>query len=509
MRTPGLLRRGALAAPALALAACNTIFGIEPGEPRPAGSGGAPGVCGAADPPGEGPLRWASQSTRSSYALATGVALGAQGDVIVAGVYSAGDLQIGASTLPHAGDPDDFDVFLASFDAATGEPRWVRGFPADGQQIASDVEVDRVSGDIVLSGRFEGSVSFDGGATTLPSSGASDAFLARFDPQGDPLWSARYGDAEEQVAINVAFDGLGEIVFGALVAGTIDFAGETMGTPGSAGLLVGKLGADSEERWGRFYPSAFHDGEHVGLDADADGHIVVTGSASTFGFDSQDPFHGGTDVFVVKYDKEGATLWSRLFGGTGVEADNGQQWGTAAAFDCRGDVVLTGAFRKDLVFGDIPALTAADAADPGDVFVARLRGADGAPLWAKAFGDAGLQRGLSIGTDGRSSVVVGGILVDADASVGVDFGGGLLPPPGKDGADHREDLFVAKLSPEGDHLWSKRIGDELTQEGEIAVDPSGSVVAAGDFFSEIRLDPTPAGALTDDGRDLFVALFGP
>jgi hypothetical protein len=60
-----------------------------------------------------------------------------------------------------------------------------------------------------------------------------------------------------------------------------------------------------------------------------------------------------------------------------------------------------------------------------------------------------------------------------------------------------------------DHLWSRRFGDPFIQEGEIAVDPSGAIACAGDFYFGIQFDGTTGGELSDPERDMFVALFNP
>lgn len=519
MRRPGTLFL------LLAIPGCNAIFGIEAGEPRAAGGGanggggsGAGGVwtgeCGAGGGGGfTGALRWAKSSTNSTYALATAVAFGASDDLVVAGMYSQGDLQLGNSTLRHAGVDRSPDIFLASLDRETGNPRWAFGFPAAEAQEVVDVAVAPGSGDIVISGWIDGTVAFGDGQPALMSNGGHDAFVARFTREGAPRWSRRFGDGQEQVALNVAFDGAGAVLFGAFVQGSFEFGGEVRGPSGSAlqGLFLGKLGEDGGELWSHFYDTAFYEGGYLGLDADAGGNVVVTGSASSFAFGSSDQFRGDTDVYVLKLDKDGETIWSRLFGGTiSPQPENGRQWGTAAAFDCAGDVTITGMFQKDLKFGANPVLTSVDPADQGDIFIARLRGTDGEPVWSKAFGDTGFQQSLSVATDALTNVVIGGALLDNASSQGIDFGGGVMPPqqPEETGGYH-EDFFVAKVSPAGEHLWSHRIGDVYLQQGKVTMAPSGAVAAAGDFFFDIRFDGPSPVQFSDPSRDLFVTLFDP
>jgi hypothetical protein len=82
----------------------------------------------------------------------------------------------------------------------------------------------------------------------------------------------------------------------------------------------------------------------------------------------------------------------------------------------------------------------------------------------------------------------------------VDFGGG--PRTSAGGAD----IFVAKYSPSGAHLWSKRwggAGDETA--GGVAVDGSGNVFVVGYFYGTTDLG---GGPLTSaGGADLFIAKY--
>ena len=62
----------------------------------------------------------------------------------------------------------------------------------------------------------------------------------------------------------------------------------------------------------------------------------------------------------------------------------------------------------------------------------------------------------------------------------VDFGGGALASAGG------TDIYVVKFGKNGNYLWSKRFGDDEDQEGmSVAVDDSGNVWVAGDFFGAV------------------------
>jgi hypothetical protein len=510
MRPPAGLARALFLAAASVLSACNLVFGIEGGTPR-----GAGGTGGEPIPPCtnvDATLRWATTSASPAYTQANSVAFTPEGDVVVAGVFADGEFSMGNTTVPNADTTSSTqDIFLARLDRETGLPVWAKAFTGAGEQHPLDVAVDPVSGDIVLAGRMEASISFDGGATTLTSLGDYDAFLARFTADGDHVWSKSYGNASYQAALRVAVDGGGNVLATVLGGDELDFGDGPVGLPSETSFFVVKLDPGGGVVWKRHYPIGYDGGEYAGLAVDADDNVVIAGATtSDANLNSPDPFRGGTDVFVTAFDPAGKYRWSRIFGGTRTPQDqNGYQFATAVAFDAQGDVLVTGGFAKDLEVGET-LLTNVDLADESDVFVLKLAGADGAPVWAKAFGDTGRQLGISIGADDASRVVVSGILFDDAASTGIDFGSCTKrPPPGDDGGDYHEDLFIARYTAAGDHLWSERFGDQFIQKGEIAVHPSGAVAVAGDFFFGIHLDDTPEGDLVDPQREMFAAVFDP
>jgi hypothetical protein len=127
-----------------------------------------------------------------------------------------------------------------------------------------------------------------------------------------------------------------------------------------------------------------------------------------------------------------------------------------------------------------------------DGFVAKLDPA-GNHLWSKGVGDA---RG-HVTTDAAGNVLVGGAFEGS-----VDFGGGPLVSAGG------YDVFVAKLDPAGNHLWSKHFGEGGQQACDgVATDASGNVLVIGDFNGPLDFGGGPLANAGFD--DVFVAKFDP
>jgi hypothetical protein len=100
------------------------------------------------------------------------------------------------------------------------------------------------------------------------------------------------------------------------------------------------------------------------------------------------------------------------------------------------------------------------SAGGADIFVTKLDAA-GDLLWKKTTGDGTDQQLYAMAVDAAGDIVVAG-----DFTGTIDFGAGALTSAGA------ADVYVAKLDPSGNALWSKRAGDALPQNAHaLATDP--------------------------------------
>ncbi len=219
--------------------------------------------------------------------------------------------------------------------------------------------------------------------------------------------------------------------------------------------------------------------------ADSAGNVVYAGS-----FRGSIDFGGGsfssgthTRTVVAKLDGNGTHLWSLVATGSGEQTTRG------VAIDEQGNAVVAGVFTVSFGVGGIGPLT---SGGPRTMFVAKLD-ATGAPLWVRAFGTSGTADLWDVDVDSSGNVAIIGF-----TNGGIDFGGGALAPHGAD------DVVVAKLDANGDHVFSRRYGDGLQQFGNaLAFAPNGELVIGGYFYSELDLG---GGVLTSAGSvDAFLA----
>lgn len=359
--------------------------------------------------------------------------------------------------------------------------RFGGGFDEGGNSVATDE-----SNNIVVTGYYV--VAEDSRRGLLMSAGGqylTQAFLMKFGTNGNQLWSKTFGHGQFGISIghSVATDGSGNVFITGYLSGTADFGGGTLASEGSSDIFVAAFDDTGNHLWSKRFGDA---NMQVGLSvaADGSGDIIVTGY-----FHGTADFGGGlltsagaADIFVAKFDSNGNHLWSRRFG------DGDDQSARSIAAEGSGDIVVTGHFNGTTDFGGGPLTSAGGY----DIFLAKFD-SDGNHLWSRSFGDADSQFGVSVVRDGFGNIIVTGYFNGT-----TDFGGGPLTSAGG------YDVFVARLDPHGNHLWSRSFGDGDSQFGaSIAADNLGDIIVTGRFRGTTDFG---GGPLASAGEyDIFVA----
>jgi hypothetical protein len=118
-------------------------------------------------------------------------------------------------------------------------------------------------------------------------------------------------------------------------------------------------------------------------------------------------------------------------------------------------------------------------------------------LWQKRFGGAGSQDANQLVVDAAGNIVVLGLFNDT-----IDFGGGPLVGPSDLSL---RAIFIAKLDPSGNHLWSKTfgLGSIPMATHSLAADSAGNVVFTGTRVGTIDFG---GGPLAGPGNTYLVKL---
>lgn len=349
------------------------------------------------------------------------------------------------------------------------------------------------SGNAVVTG-YTGSTDFPTtpGAFDRSHNGLTDAYVAKLSSDGKQLlWSTFLGSSDFDIAYSVTLDSLERPV---VTGRTLSFDFPT--TPGAydrnahgeEDVFVTKLDASGSSLvWSTLLGgSTFDVGQDIKLDA-ADNALVV-GYTNSFDLSTtpgayDESFNDGLyDAFVFKLSASGSVLlWCTYLGGEDYEYGNG------IGIDASGNPVVAGETASTL-FPTTPGAYDTSYNGNGDVFVAKLSGANSKLIWSTYLGGTGAayETGLDLAVNATGGVVVTGSTPSPDFPV---------TPDAYDGhSSGQNDAFVSTLDASGSALISSTyLGGKLNEYGwAIALDRLQNPVIAG--ASESNNFPTTSAA---------------
>lgn len=273
------------------------------------------------------------------------------------------------------------NVLLIKTDAL-GDTTWTRVFGGDAPEIGHSVLQTQDGGYIVA-----------GLKDTTYGAGLGAVWLIKTGANGDVVWANTYGGPAYEAGLSVqqTYDG------GFIIAGyTESFGG------GFDDLYLVKTDANGDTIWTRALGGEYDDcGNSV--QQTQDGGYVVVGSTESYGA-------GYLDVWLVKTDANGDTLWTRTFGGS--DDDDGQ----SVQVTQDGGYIVAGR-------------TWPDGGSSAAVWLMKTD-AEGVTVWTQTYGGAGFDCGNSVRqTQDRGYIIVGNT---------TSYGAG------------RKDVWLIKAGPNGE-----------------------------------------------------------
>jgi hypothetical protein len=228
---------------------------------------------------------------------------------------------------------------------ASGEVEWLKTFGGKHNDSIRHLAVD-AQGNIYVQGTFRDTSNW-GGKDLTAGGAATDLVLAKYDLNGDHVWSERYGNNFEEGASGVAVDQAGNVTMVGSFDKTISFGeGDDHTAAGESDIFVASYTNAGKLKWARTWGN-----DRV----DAAGAVVAdaAGNTTTIGwFEGKIDFGkgavesaGNKDVFAVKLDEKGALLWAQTFG------DKDHDQGRAAAIDDKGNIYAAGLYRFHIDLG--------------------------------------------------------------------------------------------------------------------------------------------------------------
>lgn len=288
-----------------------------------------------------GNLLWSRGFAAGDEPMASGIAVDSAGSVFIAGTF-AGTADFGLEPLTTVFERD---IFVAKFDAE-GHSSWSKRLGGWGVYSVSNIAVD-ASGAVFITGDFGGEL--DVGNEVFLTQGETDAFLAKLDADGNPLWGKRFGDERGQQAGGVAVDGTGDVLLTGSFAGTIDVGGALLTSSGGKDVFLAKLDSSGNRLWSKRFGDT-NDQEATGIAVDGNGDVLLIGLFSGLLDFGGCPLPGaGREAFLARFDHFGRPRWSKHFSDI-----FGDLPGTHVTGDAAGNALLLGYFNGTIDLGGGP-----------------------------------------------------------------------------------------------------------------------------------------------------------
>jgi len=271
----------------------------------------------------------------------------------------------------------DADVYLIKTNAS-GDMLWTRTYGGADGDYGYWVQQTSDGGYIVVGNTF---------------SEDSDIYLIKTNPLGDTLWTRTYGGEYSEVGWGVqqTTDG------GYIIVGEIFF---------SYVYLI-KTNTSGDSLWARIYGGGGDDGG-VSVQQTSDGGYIVAGYTESYG-------SGDADVYLIKTNTSGDSLWARAYGGASRDKGSLVQQTSDGGYVVAGWTYSYGSGRSDIYL--IKTNTS------------------GYVTWTRTYGGGGDDGGLSVQQTSDGGYIVAGYTES--------YGSG--------GAD----VYLIKLKPEGSGIEEK------------------------------------------------------
>jgi Beta-propeller repeat len=378
-------------------------------------------------------LTKAKQIGTTGFDIGNSITVDKKGNVYVAGGTS-GDL-----SGPNQGNRD---IWFTKYDK-TGKEIWRQQIGSDSFDFPFGIAVDG-NGNVYLSGSTQGNLE----TGNLSGDVLSDAWLAKFNSNGDPLWLRQFGNSGyfAHNAYSIDVDARGNIDISGV---SVKFTAEGASLPNTADAWVARYDTDGNQKWFNQFGTANDDGafdESYAISLDKKGNAYTAGfTTGAIG----STYSGLYDAWVAKNDINGAQLWAKNIG----SADYDWAWGVDT--DSKGNVYVTGWTLGDLGGANLGSF---------DAWLAKFD-KNGNQKWIQQFGTSGDDQAFGVKVDSSDNIYVTGYTDGA-------FAGNIN--------NGEYDGWVAKFNGRGEQKWVQQFGSAGTEQAyDITVADNDNVYVTG------------------------------
>lgn len=329
-----------------------------------------------------GGVSWTRQFGSTASDTITGVAVGANHNIVVTGCTSG---TITGSPEANAGGSD---AFVAKYDA-DGNQLWIHQLGSTGDDCGYGVAIGG-NGGVFITGVARGVL---GGAA--PYWGAGDAFLAKYSPSGVLQFTKLIGSPDADEAKSIAIGSAGNVfIAGYTREDLLSFTDPMAVSPGRFGgddIFVGKYDPVTGDQLWLAQRGTGDDERATGIAVNDNNELFVTGW--TDGSLDGNIHQAYEDVFVLSYSTSGTWRWTDQRGSTANER------GEAIAVDSNGAPYAVG-WAMDNIDGQ-------PHEGEGDILILKYSRA-GVHRWTTELGEADNERAQGVSISGTDNIFVAG-----------------------------------------------------------------------------------------------------
>lgn len=401
-------------------------------------------------------------------------------------------------------NPFIFTILLLSASNITSQNlQWSKSFGSQNSDFGIAMATD-AKGNVYTTGSFDGLTDFDPGPETffLSPNGNNDIFIHKMDAEGNFLWVKTFGGDRAEGGYAISVDEAENVYITGYYTGTINFDPPStqyeFSEPGNGNMFVLKLDTNGNTLWARSIGGPKGEtGYSIAIDNS--GNIYTTGW-----FNETVDFDPGVETFFLTSSGKTDVYVQKLDNNGnfiwaksfgGIDSD----YGYSVRIDNYGNVFTTGNFLQTVDFNPGDGVFNVTCTGQDDSFVQKLD-TNGNFLWVKVMEGSEGVYALSMDVDDLGNVVTTGAFRDV-----ADFN------PGTDVENHTSkglnDIFIQKLNAEGQHIWTKSLGSNGRDVGiYVHCDRSGNIYTTGALSETVDFDPSTAVAnLTSNGQsDIFI-----
>jgi hypothetical protein len=425
-------------------------------------------------------------------------------------IYAAGTFQGTVDFDPGVGTDNKVsngaeDFFLTKYDHE-GNYQWTRAIGGTGADEAEAMITDGKD-NVYVVGAFQDTVDFNPTAVTenKVSAGGYDAFVTKYDKEGNYIWTKTFGTGGAQHSLAVDVDAGDNVFTVGMFQGTVDFdpnAGtDNKVSNGGADIFITKYDEYGNYIVTRTVGGTLADhGRSIFIDSSSNvyvsGWFQDTTDFNPFAGTDNKVSNGGFDIFVSKYNSNLGYSWTTTVGGTTNDI------GYDVAADSNSNVYMTGVFTDTVDFDPGGGTENRVSNGSGDIFIAKYD-SSGAYQWVNAVGSTSDDNGISIAIDSDANVY----------SVGFYNGTADFDPTGDTDSKSNSgssDGFLTKYDSAGNYLWTDTLGntggDSIL---DLAINLSGLSYLVGYFGNTVDFDLGPGtdNKVSNGSSDVFTTIY--